>query len=190
MTTHRRRPMSSRTVHRAREAFLDGLRQGWSVSRSAELAGWSRQAAYVERNTNLQFAAAWDDAHACGEDALLDEARRRAIDGVETLVIQSGKIVRDAEGNPLTTRQFSDRLLELLLKIRCLTPRAEAPAPEIPEARRNALIEKLQALAALGAEPESSPVIEGQVVASSDAESDAPPPFAVEEGFTLGGRIG
>jgi Homeodomain-like domain len=42
--------------------FLNELAQGWSVSKAAVAAGISRSQAYRWRETDLKFAATWDEA--------------------------------------------------------------------------------------------------------------------------------
>lgn len=79
------------------------------MSESAKRAGVSRQAAYVQRETSPEFAAAWDDAIEQGIEALELEVRRRALDGCEEPVVSQGEIIA-------TTRKYSDTLAIFLLK--------------------------------------------------------------------------
>jgi hypothetical protein len=82
-----------RTVRtdRARETFLEQLRETCNVSHSAREAGISRTVAYEWRASDPDFAAAWEDAEEQAVDKLEKVARDRAIDG-------------------------SDRMMEILLK--------------------------------------------------------------------------
>src|SRR5262249_3476080 len=80
------------------------------------MASTSRTRVYELRKVDPAFAALWDEAEETATDALEAEARRRAIDGVELPVISMGKILKDADGNVVTIRRYSDQLLTLLLK--------------------------------------------------------------------------
>lgn len=103
------------------EAFLDGMREGWSAKKSAWAAGISSITAYNWRNASLatlnpetgiykdDFCQRWDAAHRDGVDALEDEARRRAVHGVERPVYQQGVMVG-------TVTEYSDTLLSLKLR--------------------------------------------------------------------------
>src|SRR5262245_19941587 len=99
-----------------RECFLRALAVSGSVTAAAAMAGTSRTRVYELRKVDPAFAALWDEAEETATDALEAEARRRAIDGVELPVISMGKILKDADGNVVTIRRYSDQLLTLLLK--------------------------------------------------------------------------
>ena len=105
-------------------AFLDALRQTGIVTHAAEVCGLSRAAMYLRRDADPTFAAQWDAAVAEACDRLEAEAWRRAVVGVEELVV--GRVGKDRDGlltttvdgeeRPLTIRKHSDALLALLLK--------------------------------------------------------------------------
>ena len=101
-----------------RTCFLTGLAETGNVSAAARIAAVSRSGAYALRLADEAFAAAWAEAQAQAADALEMEARRRAVEGVEQPVLYAGKPVCDEDGDPVTVRHYSDRLLELLLKAR------------------------------------------------------------------------
>ena len=103
---------------RAREAFLAKVACGYSVTAAVAESAMSRAWFYRERSDDPAFAEAWDEALDAGTDALEDEARRRAVDGVEEPIVAMGKVARDEAGNVLTVRRYSDSLLTLLLKAR------------------------------------------------------------------------
>jgi hypothetical protein len=73
--------------------FLERLAEGFSVGGAAQAAGFDRVTAYRWRAADPEFAAAWDAARETGSDALEDEARRRACEGVQKLVLHQGKPV-------------------------------------------------------------------------------------------------
>jgi hypothetical protein len=68
-------------------AFLRALAEDGNVTRSAEIAGIERSTAYRAYHNVPSFAADWDDALKLGTGALEDEARRRALQGSDTLLI-------------------------------------------------------------------------------------------------------
>jgi len=100
----------------SRQRFLKYLAASGSVSLAAEAAEVARSSLYHLREHDSCFAAAWTEAVEIATDALEAEARRRAIEGVETPVIYGGRMVRDDAGNPLSVRRYSDSLLALLLR--------------------------------------------------------------------------
>ena len=103
-------------------AFIELLRQLGNVSQAAKEAGIGRRTAYDWREEDEAFRAAWEDAEAEAADALEAEARRRAVEGVESYVISGGRIVRHDDeddprfGEPVMKTEYSDKLLETLLR--------------------------------------------------------------------------
>ena len=73
------------TAKKAR--FLKLLAETGNVSRSAIGAGIDRRGLYRERDTDAEFAAAWEEALESGVDELEEEARKRAKEGSDTLLI-------------------------------------------------------------------------------------------------------
>ena len=110
------RPWTDETLRRAREAFLTALASGASVTKACEAAGIGRATAYLWREGDAAFAAAWTVALEGGADLLEDEARRRAVDGVEKPVVAMGKVAKNDDGSVLKVREYSDTLLAMLLK--------------------------------------------------------------------------
>jgi len=92
-----------------KQTFLAAIRKGQSVYAAAAAADISRNTAYHWRWSDPEFAAAWDEAKQDGIDLMVDEARRRAVEGVEEAVYHAGDVV----GHKIN---YSDRLLEFLLK--------------------------------------------------------------------------
>lgn len=107
---------TDRTLLRAREVFVTSLAGGASITRSCEAAGVARSTAYEWRAADEAFAALWDEALDAGNDLLEDEARRRAVQGVEKPVVAMGKVARNDDGSVLMIREYSDTLLALMLK--------------------------------------------------------------------------
>lgn len=95
----------------AREAFLEALAAGWSVTHAAGRAGVYRRRFYEARDADPAFAEAWQDAWQQGTDVLVDEVRLRAFEGVDEPVFQKGELVGEV-------RRFSDTLLMFYVKQR------------------------------------------------------------------------
>jgi len=111
-TASKRKPLRTIRADRARakrEGFIEGLRFTGNVSAAARAVGWSRRAAYDYRDVHDDFAQAWDDAIEEATDALEEEARRRAVDGVVEPVYHQGQVCGGI-------KKYSDRMLEILLK--------------------------------------------------------------------------
>lgn len=114
-----------------KEPFLQELRETGNVSHACRVAGVARWTAYMHRRDDDAFRQAWDEAEECATQTVLEpEAWRRAVDGVEEVVVSAGRIMgywKDAQGNivpegtegarfePLTVRRYSDQLLKVLL---------------------------------------------------------------------------
>lgn len=99
---------TKRTPH-ARERFLEVLRERANVSEAAASAKIARTTAYAWRQSDPEFASAWDNALEAAADALEAEAWRRAVSGIERPIIWKGEVTG-------TVREYSDRLLECLLR--------------------------------------------------------------------------
>ena len=100
-----------RTVRsdRAREKFISTLAEFCNVSEAARAAGIARSTAYAWRESEPAFAALWDEAEQAAADRLEREAWRRAVEGTDKPIYYQG----DEVG---TVKEYSDRLLEILLK--------------------------------------------------------------------------
>lgn len=110
---------SKRTAARE-QAFLETLSKGWSIKKSAWVAGISSMTAYAWRADSEaskqedgsyvdDFAVRWETAWRDGVDGLEDEAHRRGVEGVEKPVYQGGVMVG-------TITEYSDTLLNLSLR--------------------------------------------------------------------------
>lgn len=98
----------SRTLE-VRDKFLDGLRSTASVTKAALLANSSRQHFYAWRNDDEEFAKEWQEALEMGVEALEDECRRRAFEGIDEPVFYQG--VQCA-----VVKKYSDTLAMFMLK--------------------------------------------------------------------------
>jgi mannose/cellobiose epimerase-like protein (N-acyl-D-glucosamine 2-epimerase family) len=91
--------------------FLATLAKTADVTASAKAAGYSRRSVYEWREYDEKWREDWEDAWHRGVDAMEEEARRRAIDGVNKAVYHKGKIVG-------YEKVYSDNLLMFMLKAR------------------------------------------------------------------------
>jgi hypothetical protein len=94
-----------------RAAFLIALGETGNISVAARRAKTPRRTIYNWKDIDPLFAAEWEAAARLGDDALEDEAVRRAKDGTLKPIYQGGVKVG-------TVREFSDALMSLLLKSR------------------------------------------------------------------------
>lgn len=115
-----------------KDPFLAALRTMPVVQYACDAVGIERCTAYRARQSDKDFAEAWEDAMEAGIDRAEQEAFRRGVQGFEEPVIYQGivsttalrdakgEMVRDGNGDlvmvPLTVRKHSDGLLSLVLK--------------------------------------------------------------------------
>lgn len=97
-------------LQRQKELFLEVLAHSGNVTAGAKAAGW-RYPTIAERyrDEDPDFSCAWTDALRQAVDAMEEEARRRAVDGVDEPVYYKGE-------NVGSVKKYSDKLLEMLLK--------------------------------------------------------------------------
>ncbi len=91
------------------QAFLIWLSKGYSPQFAAAKCGIHRTTAFKWREDDEDFARRWKIAIDAGTDFMEDEARRRAVDGVDRPTFQMGECVG-------FTREYSDSLLAMQLK--------------------------------------------------------------------------
>ncbi len=91
------------------QRFLKEYKLCATITHSAEIALISRRTHYKWIEKDSAYAAAFEEAKIAATDALVAEARRRAVQGVEEPIFYNGKLVQ-------TIRKYSDTLLIFLLK--------------------------------------------------------------------------
>jgi hypothetical protein len=102
---------AQRCTDAAKAAFLRALSFGLSVTAACRKAKLPRRTAYLHREQDEEFAAAWEDALEQGTDGLEDEALRRGSKGwLEPRFYQGEKCG--------SVRKFSDTLLLATLRKR------------------------------------------------------------------------
>lgn len=103
------------------EVFLQVLEDTASPKQAAQVCGISRRLAFEYKQNDLDFRRRWEQSIQIAMDALLEEAYRRAVVGVDEPVIYQGQVSterdpRTGEQRALTVKKPSDRLLEVMLK--------------------------------------------------------------------------
>ena len=95
---------------RKQTKFLTVLARTGNITQSAKAVGYA-DTTYLRRlkKDNKDFAEAWEMAALAGADRLLDEAQRRALDGIEEHIYYKGEVV----GTKLV---YSDALLMFLVR--------------------------------------------------------------------------
>ena len=133
---------SHRNWTKAKERkFLEGLAACCNVKLAAKLAKVGTSAAYVRRQKNAAFRAAWETALATGYAQLELMMLERALHGVEKVVI-----ARD--GTKTVMREYSDRVALALLRMHRDTAKtADEPVDEMEfEEARDRIIARLDRL--------------------------------------------
>lgn len=103
------------------EVFLQVLEDTASPKQAAQVCGISRRLAFEYKQNDLGFRRRWEQSIQIAMDALLEEAYRRAVVGVDEPVIYQGQVSTErdphtGEQRALTVKKHSDRLLEVMLK--------------------------------------------------------------------------
>jgi hypothetical protein len=114
-------------------AFLSAYEGCGIVSRAARAAGISKSTHYEWLSSDEAYAAAFKEAEKTATDSLLDEARRRAVQGVEKPVLYKGSrcyemiphpdpkkkgVLVEDHTRPIVFREYSDSMLMFLIKQR------------------------------------------------------------------------
>lgn len=98
-----------RLTPKKKKAFLERLAATGNVTDCAAALRLARPTLYRHRKEDSEFAQAWNEAIELAVEVLEDEAKRRAVDGVEEPVYYKGEVCG-------TVRKYSDTLLIVLLK--------------------------------------------------------------------------
>lgn len=92
-----------------KDKFIVALAETGNVTVAAQALGIGRRTIYDHTREDKEFAGRMDEAVQEAADRLEGEARRRAMEGIDEPVYQSGKLVG-------RVRKYSDTLLIFLLK--------------------------------------------------------------------------
>lgn len=110
---------------KAWDAFLSDLEETGNITKSCVRIGIKRITVYKRAENNEEFAKALKAAHQTGLARLEDVAVQRATEGVDKPVFFQGEIVG-------FTREYSDQLLQFLLKGNMKKYREAAKEEETP----------------------------------------------------------
>jgi hypothetical protein len=101
-------------------AFLDALRITGIMAAAAKASKIDRSQVWRWRRDDEEFAKAYDEAEETSHEMLVNEARRRAEQGVDEYVVSAGRLVMDPEHptQPLKQRRYSDQLIKFLIERR------------------------------------------------------------------------
>lgn len=94
---------------RRQAAFLEAYKQCATITHAAQISKIVRQTHYDWIAKDNEYQKAFAEAEVAATDALLQECRRRAIQGVTEPILYRGKVVK-------TIQKYSDSLLMFLIK--------------------------------------------------------------------------
>ena len=101
--------VSTQSTLKRKKAFLEEFAKCATITHAARATNIGRQSHYDWLKKDKKYQVAFAEAEVAASDALLQEARRRAIQGVEEPILYKGKVVR-------TIQKYSDSLLMFLMK--------------------------------------------------------------------------
>lgn len=111
-------PSASHSTRAHREAFLAAFAKCGLLGEAARAAGVNRSTVWRWRQDDEEFAKAFDVAEQESFELLVNEARRRGIEGYDEYVVTGKGLVFGEDGKPLLQRRFSDGLLKFLIERR------------------------------------------------------------------------
>jgi transposase len=100
-------------------AFCAAFAECGSIQRAADAVGVHRSVHYLWLKEHPEYAEAFGEARVQAADLLVEEARRRAVEGVQRYRFNSktgAPLIHPVTGEPYTELEYSDSLLSLLLK--------------------------------------------------------------------------
>ena len=106
----RRGPGIPIRTSRTRDDFLTLIGNGYSIKRACETLEISRSAVHKWMREDEDFNGLYELALEDSRDVIRDEVHRRGVVGVRRLRSMGGKLVYE--------REYSDRMLELMAKMR------------------------------------------------------------------------
>lgn len=101
-----------------KQQIVDALRGGAFPSEICQAIDMRTETYRRWRESDKEFDAACADAIEHHLDTIEKEAVRRAVQGVEDVVVSQGRVVMDpaSPGKPLKQRRYSDTLIQFILK--------------------------------------------------------------------------
>jgi hypothetical protein len=101
-----------------------------NVGRACKKAGISRSIYLYWLREDHLFMALVDDASAQARDRLRDVLRERGVDGTPEPLVVNGRVVRDADGTPITVYRPDNRVLLALARAYLPEFRQEVARPD------------------------------------------------------------
>lgn len=128
--------LSQKLANKRKRNFINAFRESGNITLSCQISGMSRQSVKYHRDVDEDFSREYDEALEEASDLLEKEAHRRGVRGIDKPVTYQGKIMYErypedwpdkekagkyrtdflGEPIPVVIREYSDRMLELLLK--------------------------------------------------------------------------
>ncbi len=103
-------------VQHKKAAFLETFAKLGNVTRSAQAVGIDRKMHYYWLEHDEEYRERYQESLSTFKDLLDFECFRRGVEGIEEPVIYQGQISRDANGEIVKTRRYSDTLLIVKMK--------------------------------------------------------------------------
>lgn len=109
-----------------RAAFLAYVKDhpDCSVREACEEVGVRRKDVRALKRSSAEFEEDYRTARGYGQEQIMNSVVKLAIKGVEEPLVSAGKLVRDENGDVVTVRKYSDRLLQVL--VHGFTPEGKA----------------------------------------------------------------
>jgi hypothetical protein len=106
--------MTDKETQIAKEAFLQDYATSGTILHACRVANVHRTTVYRWLEKDEKFSLQYRQTQQDFADAVLGEVINRAIEGYYQPVVSMGKIVYQANGEPLMERVVSDKLLTIL----------------------------------------------------------------------------
>ena len=100
---------SETAKQRRQAAFLEAYITCGTITHAARMAKIARQTHHAWLAGDTEYQQLFAEAEIAATDALIKEARRRAIDGISEPILYKGEVVK-------TIRKYSDNLLMFLIR--------------------------------------------------------------------------
>ncbi len=102
----------------AQTLFLEEFARNANVTAACRRAGIDRSTVYRWQEHDTAFTIRYHEAEAEANDVVRAAIFRRAVNGVDKPLHHNGRMVTDADGRPVTVKEYSDTLLIFLAKAR------------------------------------------------------------------------
>ena len=97
-------------TERRKRSFLKAFRRSTSTRSAAEKAGIGPTTVYEWRRKDPEFAKAFAALKEQTIELMADDVLDRAWKGVDDVIVQGGKVVKDDDGNPIMRTTYDNNL--------------------------------------------------------------------------------